>query len=278
MEDAGGSIGARFEELVQIMARLRGPDGCPWDLKQSFDSIKPYTLEEVYEVFDAIDRRDMPGLSEELGDYLLQAVFYAQMAAEQGHFTIGDSLQSINEKLIRRHPHIFGSGVAHTAEDVKQRWDEIKLAEKAAKGDPKPEPLLAGVLKSQPALAEAQQLTRKAAEVGFDWANSQQVLAKLTEELNELATAPDPAAVAAEMGDVLFVVVNLARKLGVDAEQALRLSNAKFRSRFGYIETRLNQTGRKWDESSLEEMDAIWNEAKQAEKLAAAAQQGTKPQ
>jgi MazG family protein len=278
MEDAGGSIGARFEELVQIMARLRGPDGCPWDLKQSFDSIKPYTLEEVYEVFDAIDRRDMPGLSEELGDYLLQAVFYAQMAAEQGHFTIADSLQAINEKLIRRHPHIFGSGVAHTAEDVKQRWDEIKLAEKASKGEAKPERLLAGVLKSQPALSEAQQLTRKAAEVGFDWENSQQVLAKLTEELAELAAAPDPSAVAAEMGDVLFVVVNLARKLGVDAEQALRLSNAKFRSRFGFIENRLSEMGRPWKESSLEEMDAIWNEAKQAEKTAAEAAKGTNPQ
>ncbi|MCX6594507.1 MAG: nucleoside triphosphate pyrophosphohydrolase [Acidobacteria bacterium] len=276
MEDAGGSIGARFEELVQIMARLRGPDGCPWDLKQSFDSIKPYTLEEVYEVFDAIDRRDMPALSEELGDYLLQAVFYAQMAAEQGHFTISDSLQSINEKLIRRHPHIFGSGVANTAEEVKQRWDEIKLAEEASKGEPSRQPMLSSVLKSQPALAEAQQLTRKAAEVGFDWENSQQVLAKLTEELQELATAPDPAAVAAEMGDVLFVVVNLARKLGVDAEQALRLSNAKFRSRFGFIENRLDEAGRQWKDSSLAEMDAIWNEAKQAEKRSAEAAKGTR--
>ena len=278
MQEAGGSIGARFEELVQIMARLRSPDGCPWDLKQSFDSIKPYTLEEVYEVFDAIDRRDMPALSEELGDYLLQAVFYAQIAAEQGHFTIADSLQAINEKLIRRHPHIFGEGTAQTAEEVKQRWDEIKQAEKAGKGAARPEPLLAGVLKSQPALAEAQQLTRKAAEVGFDWENPQQVLAKLSEELAELAAAPDPAAVAAEMGDVLFVAVNLARKLGVDAEQSLRLSNAKFRSRFGFIEQRLEAAGRAWSQTSLGEMDAIWNEAKQAEKVAATAAEGNNAQ
>lgn len=253
------SVGDKFATLVSLMARLRAPDGCPWDREQTFDSIKPHTLEETYEVFDAIDQRDWKSLSEELGDFMLQAVFYAQMASEENRFTIADALDSINAKLVRRHPHIFGSENIETAAGVKQRWDEIKKTEK--KGDDQ-KGHLDGVLKAQPALAEAQQLTRKAADVAFDWPNREQVLAKLTEELHELDTAETQDEMEAELGDVLFVVVNLARKYGVDAEQALRRTNTKFRRRFGYIEEQLQKAGKDLKSSNLEEMDRLWNEAK----------------
>lgn len=252
------SVGEKFATLVGLMARLRAPGGCPWDREQTFDSIKPYTLEETYEVFDAIDRRDWKHLAEELGDFLLQAVFYAQMASEEKHFTISDSLDAINAKLIRRHPHIFGSGDASTADEVKQKWDEIKKAEKGGES----KALLSGVMKAQPALAEAQQLTRKAADVAFDWPDTEQVVAKLHEELDELERAENPDEIEGELGDILFVAVNLARKHGVDAEQALRRTNAKFRKRFGYIEDRLKEAGKDWKQTNLEEMDRLWNEAK----------------
>jgi MazG family protein len=236
------------------MACLRAPGGCPWDREQTLDSIRPYTLEETYEVFDAIDRRDMTDLREELGDYLLQAVFYAQIANEAGHFSIADSLAAINEKLVRRHPHVFGDATAHTAEDVKLRWDEIKKREK-----PTPTGLLDNVSRAQPALAEAQQLTHKAAKVGFDWPDAAPVLVKLREEIAELEAADNPEERADELGDILFAAVNLARKLDIDAEQALRQSNRKFRSRFGYIERNL---AKPLAEATLEEMDHLWNEAK----------------
>jgi MazG family protein len=259
MSDAGSlSAGEKFSALVDLMARLRSPGGCPWDREQTFDSIKPYTLEETYEVFDAIDRRDFADLREELGDFLLQAVFYARMAEEAGRFSIPDSLDAINEKLIRRHPHVFADGDAKTPGEVKQRWDEIKRAEK-----PRPHGgILDSVVRAQPALAEAQQMTAKAAEVGFDWDSAAQVLEKLDEERAELDAATTEAEVEHEIGDLLFVLVNLARKYGVDAEQALRAANARFRQRFGYIEQRLCSAGKPWKETNLEEMDRLWNEAK----------------
>src|SRR5271154_5262868 len=218
------TTGERFERLVGIMARLRAPGGCPWDREQNFDTIKPYLLEEAYEVFDAIDQRDWPNLAEELGDLMLQAVFFAQMAHEEGTFRIDDSLNAIAEKLIRRHPHVFSDGTANTSEDVKRRWDEIKADEKKAKGKPQLG-RLDSVSRKLPALVEAQQISSKAAAAGFDWESPGQVLDKLDEELGELAAARQggsPAELEGEIGDLLFVLVNLARKLKVDPEQALR--------------------------------------------------------
>jgi MazG family protein len=257
------SAGEKFQRLTEIMARLRSPEGCPWDREQHFDSIKPYLLEETYEVLDAVDKRDWRALAEELGDLLLEAVFFAQMAAEEKLFGIEDSLDAINEKLVRRHPHVFGSGTAKTPGEVKLRWDEIKAEEKREKNQA-PE-LLEPVPRSLPALVEATQLTSRAAGVGFDWQNADQVLEKLDEELKELAAARQGAGreeLEGELGDVLFVLVNLARFLAVDPEQALRKTNRKFRERFGHIERRLKEAGKSPSEATLEEMDALWNEAK----------------
>jgi len=254
------TAGRQFEELLAIMARLRAPNGCPWDLKQTFDSIKPYTIEENYEVLDAIDARDWPGLTEELGDYLLQAAFYAQMAEEAGHFRMEDCLTAINEKLVRRHPHIYGTGTAETPEEVLKKWDEIKLGEK---GDKAPKALLDGVPRSVPALMEASQLSAKAAKTGFDWPDVDSVLDKVREEMAELAEArAGDGDVEGELGDLLFSLVNVARKLKVDPEQALRKTNAKFRRRFGYVESSLAGAGRKLEEASLGEMEALWQQAK----------------
>jgi MazG family protein len=246
------------------MARLRAPGGCPWDREQTFDSIKPYTLEETYEVLDAIDRRDWKDLAEELGDFILQAVFYAQMAGERELFSIGDALDAINAKLIRRHPHIFGERSADTPDDVLRIWGEAKAAEKAEKGTAAAG-LLSSVPRALPALVEAQQITSRAARVGFDWENPEQVLDKLHEELAEFAQARRNASQAEmedELGDLLFVLVNLARFVKVDPEQALRRTNAKFRDRFGYIERKLAERGRKLEDSNLDEMEALWQEAK----------------
>jgi MazG family protein len=256
------SAGAKFERLVEIMARLRSPEGCAWDREQTFDSIKPYTLEETYEVLDAIDERDWAGLRDELGDYVLQAVFYAQMAQEQGLFSIADALDAINAKLIRRHPHVFGDGAARTPEEIKKRWDEIKQEEKAGAA---PQGLLEGISRRAPALVEAQQIASKAAGVGFDWPDVNGVYAKLDEEIAELKAAAHPESVEDELGDLLFVVVNLARFLKVDPEQALRRANRKFRRRFGEVEARMTEQGRTWAESSLDEMEAWWQEAKRQE-------------
>lgn len=249
------------------MARLRGPDGCPWDREQTFDTIKPYTLEETYEVMDAIDARDWRELAEELGDLMLQCVFYAQMASEAGHFRIEDSLDAINGKLIRRHPHVFGAAEANTADDVKKHWDEIKAEEKKAKGA-QPKLLLESVPRTLPALVEAAHISSRAARVGFDWENAEQVLAKLEEELHELAQARNGASheeIEDEIGDLFFVLVNLARFVKVDPEQALRKSNAKFRRRFGHVELSLKDLGKSFSESNIGEMEELWQEAKRSE-------------
>jgi MazG family protein len=258
------TAGDKFQELVGLMARLRAPGGCPWDREQTFDSIKPYTLEETYEVLDAIDRRDWKGLAEELGDFMLQAVFHAQMAGEQGLFSIGDALDAINSKLIRRHPHVFGERSADSAADVLRIWGEAKAAEKAEKGTVGAG-LLASVPRTMPALVEAQQIASRAARAGFDWENPDQVLEKLHEELAEFDQARRNASqpeLEDELGDLLFVLVNLARFVKVDPEQALRRTNAKFRERFGYIERKLAERGRKLEDSNIGEMEALWQEAK----------------
>jgi MazG family protein len=259
MSQAPTTTGERFERLVGIMARLRAPGGCPWDREQSFDTIKPYLLEETYEVLDAIDQRDWPGLAEELGDLMLQAVFFAQMASEEGKFRIDDSLDAISEKLIRRHPHVFADGNAKTSDDVKRRWDEIKSDEKKEKGK-LPEGRLDSVPRNLPALVEAAQISAKAVAVGFEWENIDQVLDKLNEELRELAEARQTGSAAeieGEVGDLLFTLVNLARRLKVDPEQALRKTNAKFRKRFAFMESRTSLPG-----ATIAEMEALWQEAK----------------
>lgn len=258
--------GEQFNRLLALLARLRSPEGCPWDLEQTFDSIKPYTLEETYEVLDAIDARDWPGLAEELGDFILQAVFYAQMAEEAGLFRIEDSLEAINGKLIRRHPHIFAEGDAKTSEDVKRNWDRIKADEKRGAGE---QLLLETVPRSQPALMEATQLSARAAKTGFDWPDADAVLRKVDEELQEFADARRRGALEemeGEIGDVLFALVNVARVLRIDPEQALRKSNAKFRHRFGYVERSIRTTGRTLDQSTLDEMEGLWQDAKAVER------------
>ncbi len=256
------TTGEKFERLVEIMARLRGPGGCPWDREQTFDTIKPYLLEETYEVLEAIDQRDWPGLADELGDLLLQAVFFAQMASEENKFRIDDSINAIVEKLIRRHPHVFADATANTADDVKRRWDEIKADEKKSRGEPACG-LLQSVPRSLPALVEAQQISSKAAAVGFDWENADQVLAKLDEELREVARAREGGSrdeLEGEIGDLLFVVVNLARFFKVDPEQALRKTNAKFRKRFAHVEA-----GAKLPGATIDELEALWQEAKKSD-------------
>jgi MazG family protein len=258
------SAGARFQRLVDLMARLRAPGGCPWDREQTFDSIKPYTLEETYEVLDAIDRRDWDELRAELGDFLLQAVFFAQIASEEKLFDVGDSLDAICEKLIRRHPHIFAAETAHTGDEVLRQWHQIKAEERKAKGNAS-SGLLASVPRALPALVEAQQITSRAAQVGFDWADADEVLAKLDEERKEFSEARDRGShdqLEDEVGDLLFVLVNLARFVKVDPEQALRRTNAKFRQRFAHIERRLGEQGREVSGTPIEELEALWQEAK----------------
>ncbi len=250
-----------FARLVAIMEKLRAPDGCPWDLEQSYDSLKKYLVEEAYEVIEAIDDRDFQQLAEELGDLMLQPVFLAQIAKEQGLFSITDSLNAINEKLIRRHPHIFGDGEAKTSDDVKKRWDEIKNQEKADKGK-KTVGVLGGIPRSMPALSEAREISKRAAKVGFDWENSGQVIAKLHEELEELSRADSDSEKEDELGDLFFVLVNLARFHGVDPEEALRKTNTKFRLRFGHVEARLAAQGRVPETSTVAEMEEYWQEAK----------------
>jgi MazG family protein len=255
---------AGFARLVEIMERLRSPGGCPWDREQNFDTIKPYLLEETYEVMDAIDARDWEALAEELGDLLLQSVFFAQMASEVGRFDITDSLQAINSKLIRRHPHVFSDGDAKTPGEVKRRWDEIKASEK-----PRAHGLLSGVSRSLPALVEAQQIASRAAGVGFDWENVEQVFEKMREELAELDEARSNGAqecIEDELGDLLFVLVNIARFLKVDPEQALRKTNSKFRQRFAHVENCLAAQGKTPRESAIGEMELLWQDAKRKDK------------
>ena len=271
---------ALFEQSVAIMARLRAPGGCPWDREQSFDSVRKYTLEETYEVFDAIERRDWPHLAEELGDLLLQVLFYAEMAANDGHFSISDVIDHLNNKLVRRHPHVFGdeasraagnradvdSAVEGSSEAVLRNWDEIKLAERASHptGAP-PVSRLDAVQRAMPALAEAAKLGAKASKSGFDWPDWRGLLPKLVEETAELeaeAASDDPARkpmVEAELGDLLFTVVNLGRHLGVDAEMALRGCNRRFRQRFSAMEL---ASERPLEELSPDELEALWAAAK----------------
>ena len=258
------TAGEKFQLLVDLMARLRAPGGCPWDREQTFDTIKPFLLEETYEVMDAIDARAWPELAAELGDLLLQPVFFSQMAAEENLFRIEDALDAITGKLIRRHPHVFADETAKTEGDVRKRWNEIKAEEKLSKGEPDTT-LLGSVPRFLPALAEAQQITSRAAQAGFDWENAGQVLEKLQEELREFdeaRTSGSQSDVEDELGDLLFVLVNLARFVKVDPEQALRKTNAKFRQRFGYVERKLAERGRSTAQSSIEEMESLWQEAK----------------
>jgi tetrapyrrole methylase family protein/MazG family protein len=250
-----------FEEVVELMARLRAPGGCPWDREQTHRSLRTYLLEETYEVLDAIERDDPEALKDELGDLLLQVVFHAQMAKEQGLFGIDEALAGLHEKLVRRHPHVFGEGKADTPEQVVHNWEALKAKERVNNGS-----ALEGVSAHLPALLEAYQLTRKAAQVGFDWERAEDVLAKLDEEVGEVRkemAANDRGQVENELGDLLFVVVNLARKLGVDPEVALRRANRKFAERFRHVERELARQGKRPEESTLEEMDALWERAKQ---------------
>jgi nucleoside triphosphate diphosphatase len=257
--------------LLEIMAALRTPKtGCPWDLEQNFASIAPYTLEEAYEVADAIARADLTDLKEELGDLLLQVVFHARMAEEQRAFDFGDVVQAITEKLIRRHPHVFGDERSQTPESVKGLWERVKAEEKAARKGPKQNGALAGVPVALPALTRALKLQEKASKVGFDWNDPRAVLSKIREEADEIEDAlDDPAAntaeAAAEVGDLLFAAVNLARHLRADPEALLRQTNQKFERRFAAIESALAAKGKAPKDATLSEMDGLWEEAKRAE-------------
>jgi len=288
------TTGERFERAVQIMHRLRAPGGCPWDREQTFDTIKQYTLEETYEVIEAIEQRDWPELAGELGDLLLQVLFYAEMAAEDRRFSIDDVLDTLSDKLVRRHPHVFGEVQAETSSEVLRNWEAIKEQEKrsraAAEPDAKPKSLLAGVSSAMPALMEGLKLSNKAAHVGFDWPSIDGIFEKLEEETAELrrevAQIPPPGPVPVgrgvagargssvpedlqhrlqdEVGDLLFVVVNLARYLNVDPESALRSTNRKFRRRFEHVEERLRAEGKTLQQSNIDEMEQYWQESKTA--------------
>jgi ATP diphosphatase len=269
-----------ISRLIEIMAALRTPGtGCPWDLEQTFATIAPYTLEEAYEVADAIERHDLVELRDELGDLLLQVVFHARMAQEQGVFAFGDVVQAITEKLIRRHPHVFGDAESRTPEAIKGLWDRIKAEERAAKKQVAkgggagpgtgPDSALDGVPVALPALTRALKLQQKAGKVGFDWNDPRAVLAKIREEADEIEAALDQHAAidaAAEVGDLLFAAVNLARHLDADPETVLRMTNRKFERRFATIEKALAMRGKTPSQASLAEMDALWDEAKAAEK------------
>ena len=261
------SAGEKFQLLVNLMARLRAPGGCPWDREQTFDSIKPYLLEETYEVMDAIDARDWPELTGELGDLMLQAVFFSQMAAEENLFRIDDALDAINQKLVRRHPHVFGEETAHTGDDVRKIWSEVKALENRDKNGAGAS-MLDKVPRALPALVEAQQITSRAATAGFDWRNANEVLEKLREELAEFDAARksgSPEQLEDELGDLIFVLVNLARFVKVDPEQALRKTNAKFRRRFGFVESKLAERGASPSDSNIDEMESLWQQAKSGE-------------
>jgi ATP diphosphatase len=271
-----------ISRLLEIMAALRTPGtGCPWDLEQNFASIAPYTIEEAYEVADAIARGDLEDLRDELGDLLLQVVFHARMAEEQNAFSFADVVEAITRKMVRRHPHVFADSEGRrTPADVRGSWDRIKAEEKAERAARRPpetieqKSLLSSVKAGQPALTRAIELQREASTVGFDWNDPRAVLHKIREEADEIEAAldrGDAEELAAETGDLLFALVNLARHVGADPESALRGTNAKFERRFAYIERALAAKGRSLEGASLTEMDALWNEAKDAERLVAPA-------
>ena len=271
------TTGERFERAVSIMARLRGPGGCPWDREQTFDSIKPYTVEETYEVLEAIDNRDWDELPGELGDLLLQVLFYSQMANEQGTFSIDDVLERLSEKLVNRHPHVFGNVKAETSSDVLRNWNAIKAKEKEqrpVKKDEQSESILAEISTAMPALLEAHKLSLKAAKTGFDWPNIEGLFGKLEEEIHELREAleqskksgePDDnqkSRIEGEVGDLFFVLVNMARHLALDSESALKKTNRKFRRRFQWMEAELCLVDRRPEDASSEELELLWQRAK----------------
>ncbi len=304
------TTGERFERAVQIMARLRAPGGCPWDREQTFDTIKPYTLEETYEVLEAIDNRDWPELTGELGDLLLQVLFYSQMANEDGHFSVDDVLDRLSNKLVARHPHVFGEVKADTPAEVLRNWEALKAQEKEkekkkrlAVGEDKEDArtsdaqsVLAGVSSKMPALMEAYKLSSRAAHVGFDWPEIEGLFAKLEEETVELREELKAASTLSfrspsagkgiagsgrpqvppelrerledEVGDLFFVLVNIARYLSLDPESALRKTNRKFKRRFQWMEDRLRASGRAPQQASMDELETLWQQAKQQEKPA----------
>ena len=301
------TTGERFERAVGIMERLRAPGGCPWDREQTFDSIKPYTLEETYEVLEAIDNRDWDELTGELGDLLLQVLFYSEMAKEQGSFSIDDVLDRLSAKLVDRHPHVFGDVKADTAAEVKRNWEALKVEERKkrasnegeadhgrAKTDGAEQSILAGVSSAMPAMLEAHKLSSRAAQAGFDWPNIEGLFDKLHEETEELCQHlkefPEPGPrpqgrgvagsgrqnipealqvrLEEEVGDLFFTIVNIARYLSVDPESALRKTNRKFKRRFQWMEERLREAGRAADQATLEELESLWQQAKQQEKRA----------
>ena len=255
-----------LSDLVHLMTTLRGPNGCPWDRKQTLASLKPFIVEEAYEVVDAIDRDDRRGLAEELGDFLLQAVFAAEITRDEGTFDIYDVITAIYEKLVRRHPHVFGDGEAKDAEEVLVNWEKLKNEERKAEN----KSVLDGVPQTLPALLKASRLTEKAARVGFDWRRTADVFDKLEEETAELRAAVDggdDGMVQEEIGDLLFTIANIARKVEVNAEEALQAANRKFIRRFTSMERTVREKGRNLDQLTLEQMDALWDEAKAAERL-----------
>ena len=263
-----------ISRLIEIMARLRTPaTGCPWDIEQNFSTIAPYTIEEAYEVADAIARHDMHDLCDELGDLLLQVVYHARMAEEDGAFAFGDVVEAITRKMIRRHPHVFPDSSGNLTPPVRGAWDRIKAEEKAERAARHPgsaagASLLADIKSGQPALTRAMALQRKASTVGFDWNDPRAVLQKIREETDEIEAAldhDDRSAVADEIGDLLFALVNLARHVDADPETGLRRTNVKFERRFAYIERALSARGVRLEDTSLAEMDALWNEAKAQE-------------
>ncbi|HXU07745.1 MAG TPA: nucleoside triphosphate pyrophosphohydrolase [Blastocatellia bacterium] len=273
MTDSSARIsGDKFAELVELISRLRAPGGCPWDREQTHESLKPMMLEEAYEVVEAIDEGDDEELIGELGDLLLQVVFHSQIGAEENRFTAAEVIDRITSKMIRRHPHVFGDDNAQTAGEVLKNWEAIKETELAEKGKRTEEgSMLDSVSSKLPAVMEAFQMTTKVSRVDFDWPNVPSVLEKLDEEVEELKQAVSSERsshqeIAGEVGDLLFVAVNVARLLGIDPESALKSSNRKFRRRFRYIEDRLRQQGRKPADSDHIEMDKYWDEAKAREK------------
>ena len=270
-EDRSEEIAKRFRELIDIVARLRAPGGCPWDREQTHDSIKGLAIEEAYEVAEAVDLRDDTELRAELGDLLLQVVFHSQIATEERRFDVADVMATLIDKLVRRHPHVFGDHDADTPAAVLRNWEAVKAAEREASGKAaEATSMLDSVSRSMPAVMEAMQMATKAARVGFDWPEVEGACAKVEEELGELRQelgrkSVDPRAVEHEVGDLLFAGVNVARLAGVDPESALKASNRRFRRRFGHVEACLAERGRRPAESTLEEMDALWDEAKRAE-------------
>ena len=264
-----------FDALVELMNRLRSPGGCPWDREQTYGTLAPMLLEEAYEAFDALEeaRQGRPdALREELGDLLFQITFFARVAAERGEFTIDDVIDHVHAKMVRRHPHVFGDAKAADSAEVLRNWETIKAEEKRAAGTTAGVSILDGVSAKAPALMEAYQLSTKAARVGFDWSNTADIFEKLQEEIDELRAAieahqnsddeADHVRVREEIGDLLFVVTNIARHLSVEPEAALKLTNRKFRRRFGYIETRLRERNQEFDQATLDELEELWQEAK----------------